>query len=432
MKMEDTMEMIWPDHGDEDNPDNELVACNETNDDISTTSVPAITSKGKGRKSKLTNEFNASTGKTTVKKRRLLKKDEKADIVKAIKEVDVCAIVKQQVCAESINIDGLTQVVDSLVEDTPLFQSLVNHNHETFISLYNQSSTGKEKYLKFQIEWHSQCSIFLLPKECGIEEITSNKSQSMSELRYFWLEFCERYPDFVLCNKAVILLSSCVYNSLLDIIHTQTTKCGAANSTMAQYDDGDDVYIRFGGAAISDMLHLRYKSIRTCSSTVRREVISQEIEILHSINTADKSSNPTYLKYRDRGYMYSPHQNFIQFIKDVDKTAKEVVTEAGLEEHGDQIVKIAHSVIESKTILKEQFKEKLRERLSNNSEVHNEAEENVWKEFVRKLCNIRIEEFLSSTRQKIASQKGYASTKEQNLRDKLLTHRASLKSNITF
>jgi hypothetical protein len=340
MKMEDTMEMIWPDHGDEDNPDNELVACNETNDDISTTSVPAITSKGKGRKSKLTNEFNASTGKTTVKKRRLLKKDEKADIVKAIKEVDVCAIVKQQVCAESINIDGLTQVVDSLVEDTPLFQSLVNHNHETFISLYNQSSTGKEKYLKFQIEWHSQCSIFLLPKECGIEEITSNKSQSMSELRYFWLEFCERYPDFVLCNKAVILLSSCVYNSLLDIIHTQTTKCGAANSTMAQYDDGDDVYIRFGGAAISDMLHLRYKSIRTCSSTVRREVISQEIEILHSINTADKSSNPTYLKYRDRGYMYSPHQNFIQFIKDVDKTAKEVVTEAGLEEHGDQIVKV--------------------------------------------------------------------------------------------
>jgi type III secretory pathway component EscR len=66
------------------------------------------------------------------------------------------------------------------------------------------------------------------------------------------------------------------------------------------------------------------------------------------------------------------------------------------------------------------------------SDACNEAEENVYKEFVRKLCNIRIEEYFSSTRQKVASQKGNAAMKEQNLRDKLLTHHTNLRSRVKF
>ena len=45
---------------------------------------------------------------------------------------------------------------------------------------------------------------------------------------------------------------------------------------------------------------------------------------------------------------------------------------------------------------------------------------------VRKLSNIRIEEFISSTRQLMAAEKGRASTAGQYLRDSLLTNHTQL------
>ena len=47
---------------------------------------------------------------------------------------------------------------------------------------------------------------------------------------------------------------------------------------------------------------------------------------------------------------------------------------------------------------------------------------------VRKLSNIRIEEFISSTRQLMALEKGKASTAGQNLRDTLLTNHTQLRT----
>ena len=58
------------------------------------------------------------------------------------------------------------------------------------------------------------------------------------------------------------------------------------------------------------------------------------------------------------------------------------------------------------------------------------AKDNVYQEMVRKLCNTRIQEFLSSQKQRMASEKGHASTTGQNLRDALLTHHTNLHSHI--
>ena len=49
---------------------------------------------------------------------------------------------------------------------------------------------------------------------------------------------------------------------------------------------------------------------------------------------------PAYLKYRDKGYMYSPHVAFIPFFRAVDECIKEVVNEKGMEQHGDKLVKV--------------------------------------------------------------------------------------------
>ena len=72
--------------------------------------------------------------------------------------------------------------------------------------------------------------------------------------------------------------------------------------------------------------------------------------------------------------------------------------------------------------------ELLQERLPADSDVDDSAVDNVYNDMVRKLCNIRIQEFLTSQKQTFATQKGRASTAGQNLCDTLLSQHTNLHS----
>ena len=58
------------------------------------------------------------------------------------------------------------------------------------------------------------------------------------------------------------------------------------------------------------------------------------------MNTKDKSFMPSYLQYRDRGFMYTPNPDFIPFFRAVDECIKEVANERGFKDHGDQLIKV--------------------------------------------------------------------------------------------
>lgn len=50
----------------------------------------------------------------------------------------------------------------------------------------------------------------------------------------------------------------------------------------------------------------------------------------------------------------------------------------------------------------------------------------IYEEMSRKLCNTRIQEFVSATKQDLAAKKGLASTTDTNLRTTLLAHHTKL------
>lgn len=56
------------------------------------------------------------------------------------------------------------------------------------------------------------------------------------------------------------------------------------------------------------------------------------------------------------------------------------------------------------------------------TDLEKQAVDNVYDEMLQKLVNTRIQEFISSLKQKIALNKCQSSTGGQNLRDQLLTH----------
>ena len=78
----------------------------------------------------------------------------------------------------------------------------------------------------------------------------------------------------------MIKLSSTIYNSSIEHIASKNKD----NACTAISLDGDDVYYRFGGATLCEMLHVQYKIIKTAPFN-RKDQISQEITILHAINS---------------------------------------------------------------------------------------------------------------------------------------------------
>ena len=90
-------------------------------------------------------------------------------------------------------------------------------------------------------------------------------------------------------NAVMIAIHSAVYNFL-------TPKVAVAASSQTLNDSGkrrealvepDNVYYRFGGAAIADMLHNHYKKIHTCSMKRRSDVVS-EISVVKAMQCTDK------------------------------------------------------------------------------------------------------------------------------------------------
>ena len=77
------------------------------------------------------------------------------------------------------------------------------------------------------------------------------------------------------------------------------------------------VYNRFGGATLASLLINCYKAMKS-SKTRDKDVVANEIHILHALRAAEKNNIPEYLKYRDEGHMYFPCEKLLPFLEEVD------------------------------------------------------------------------------------------------------------------
>ena len=64
----------------------------------------------------------------------------------------------------------------------------------------------------------------------------------------------------------------------------------------------------------------------------------------------------------------------------------------------------------------------LQAKVPESAHMKDKSLDGVFKEFVRKLCHTRVQEFLDSFKQQNAAHKGSATLAGQNLRDSLLCH----------
>ena len=244
----------------------------------------------------------------------------------------------------------VTQVLSASTANT--LDSIVIHLRDTFVHVYSkcEGRQTKEKYCAFQLEWHKYCSTFLLDKSLSMDTVglPESDNKDLAGRRVEWIQFCERAGvNQEARNRVMMEICAAVYNFLLqrvsqfikeEIVGEQSAANTAAST------DSDDVLYRFCGAALASMLHSRYKLIRTCPLE-RKDAISQEISLLQSINSKGKSHIPNYLQYRDRGFMYFPSEQFLPFLRAVDRNVRQYTNPDCFQRHGSQLVEVCTCII---------------------------------------------------------------------------------------
>ena len=274
-----------------------------------------------------------------------MNKKERDSLVVSIRDVDLSTLsaAVQDKLKEKLTIpDRLKHLSNKLCENEALLEAIIMTHCDLFVSIYNDCKKGPESHMNFQLRWHQHCSAFLLGSEHSLSVIKLQEYNecTIEETRHKWLEFTETngvpVPE---SNPIMITVSAVIYNFLLEhVAHFQTDKETSTSSVVLA--DSDDVHYRFGGAAICDMLHLRYKQIKSCTDE-HRDMLSQEISVLQAMNTKDKTKMPGYLQYWDHGYMYFPDPCFLPCNEKIDTLVKGIVDSDGLQHKGDDLIKVS-------------------------------------------------------------------------------------------
>ena len=151
----------------------------------------------------------------------------------------------------------------------------------------------KDRYLHFQLKWHNHCSLFLLERDQELTAMGLHPSDPLADkvvsVREQWSRVCIQHSITKKDKKTfLILYSSAVFNYFLQLCHKFLE---TEQATVEISEDGKDTYLRFGGAALAGMLHLRYDKMRAGHLDDQKwRQISEEITILQQINSY---TNPT-------------------------------------------------------------------------------------------------------------------------------------------
>ena len=373
--------------------------------------------------------------KKPARKQRMLKKAEKDKLISKLKVLDpqeIAIATLADTSKEMPMLNAQLQEFCSAVNSHELC-FFVEHLRDTFVALYKECSTIKERYLHFQIKWQQYCSYFLvtnnselsnlglLPQDPAAEKVVKTRAL----LHQLWLKHKLNKSDG---KTFLILLCSSVFNEFLiqchSVIQPENEVCDLDSEI-----ESDDVYYRFGGAAIASLLHGRYENIKTCTLQ-QKDQVSKEITLLQKLSIHDKDKKgylPEYLKYRDEGHMYFPCQELLPFLKTLDSRVKEITNYNNFTKEGCSLLSGSLEKVENddgtlKKLFMEAVQVKLPE-LQDTSLVYP-----VFRELVRKLTHTRVQEYLDSFKHKAIAEKGSASLSGQNLRDSLLSHHVALKT----
>ena len=139
----------------------------------------------------------------------------------------------------------------------------------------------------------------------------------------------------------------------------------------------------------------RYRMMKspTCK---RKEEIGKELSVLDWMRLRNKSTLPKSLQYKDEGGMYFPKKSLIPFIRDVDSYVREHANEVSFARYGSKVIEVATHELQNNQLLNPKFEDILLTLVSGDLKGYEHAVNNIYQELIRKLCNTRLNESITT------------------------------------
>ena len=279
--------------------------------------------------------------------RKVLLKGEKKKMAQSVKDLDAAELSLQLMTdihtKQMMNGKDIGSFCSSV--DLKGLSFLAQHLQESFVRLYNDCSSEKEHYLQFQIKWHRHCSYLLVEKNYQLTQLGLHPDDPISRevfmVRSQWYKLKVQHSlGNVASHTFLTLFCSCVFENLLQECHKvmQTFK-KSADVQKDPVADSEDVYYRFGGAAIASMLHSKYEKLKQHSGDDKQ--LSEETTILQKLSIhkeQEKEHIPNSLKYHDKGHMYFPCKELLPLVKEVDVSSKKYTNVESFKKHGSELL----------------------------------------------------------------------------------------------
>lgn len=164
----------------------------------------------------------ATPSESKTRQRKALNKTEKAEIILSIRETDVNGAIIPRV-GEVVTAQSHVQSCPDQVLFWEAFKdsgelimgAIVTHLRDAFATMYEKYSTGNDKYLQFQMEWHKYCSAFLLSNtdlHVSSVGIDSSVHVDLAKIQERWIGYCQgKSAELCMCPQCsddLCLLSS--------------------------------------------------------------------------------------------------------------------------------------------------------------------------------------------------------------------------------
>ena len=230
-------------------------------------------------KSALTDAHNEETiveKKTKESKTKAMKKSDRESLLQSLHDIDEkilhCDVVIKLTATFEDDV-LLKEFTNALCSNKQPLQGIIIRHHHYFAALYVTSKNNR-------MLWFKYCSVFLLSEEFSLQDIDYHEmpDHEVCVLRSVWLEFAKANGVPVPhCNKVMMIVSSTIYNFLLDHVAWFQQKFVQPETVLTETNE-DSVYYRFGGATLCSMLYALYKEIKCCSDDSKDALFHRKLQ----------------------------------------------------------------------------------------------------------------------------------------------------------
>ena len=284
---------------------------------------------------------------------------------------------------------------------------------------------AKDRKARFSIAWMKVLTNFQ-PKR---------PTQERAIIERFFAQEGEKIFD----NGVVHAVVSTIHELVYVIVHSNirerkltTASSEAGPSKAGPAVETEETLYRYGGFALQKMLKKRNETLqqkkgRMTASKQRRPLLESEIKILQACTMKDKSNLSPHLKRLDEGNLTFPRVELIPFIREVDLQVRDFCNDANFRKYPTKFIDMCQSSVSNNEALEVDFSLLMASLVNDQIAGDKDIVKNIYKEFVSKICNVRINEYKCAKEERELKAQGKVVDADEMLRPKLKAFAISTK-----